>query len=377
MERPRSADIFAAHEEESVMTRRIGVVFGGRSAEHKVSVVSARTVARGLRLAGYEAVALGIAEDGCWVEVAQGERALAGEVDQLPALGRPIVSTLGVLVDAGVDGIFPIVHGTWGEDGTLQGLCEMLDLPYVGPNVLASAVFFDKATTKRVVQAAGVPVVDWEVVSRGELRADPLAVLARAARLGLPAFVKPSAGGSSVGVAKVKAAEELLPALEQALAFDDVALVERSVEGRELECAVLGYRTIEASGIGEIVPGREFYDYADKYLEDGAQLILQAELDPAVSDAIREAAVRAFAAVGGCGLSRVDFLMDRSGFYLNEINTLPGFTAISMYPKLWELAGVPLGDLVGRLVAIAFERHADRARLDASIKGFIASLAKS
>lgn len=355
------------------MARRIGVVFGGRSVEHKVSLVSARTVARGLAAAGYEVCPLGIAEDGCWVPKAQAEAALAGQLDRLAPLGLAPLATLRELIESGVDGIFPIVHGTWGEDGTLQGLCEMADLPYVGPGVLASSVAFDKAACKRVLAAVGVPVVDWELVERADL-ADEAKLLERLDRLPLPCFVKPSAGGSSVGVTKVKRREDFLAALRHALAFDDLALVEKGIVGRELECAVLGHRQIEASGVGEIVPGKEFYDYADKYLEDGAQLILGAKLAPATRNAIRATAVRAFAAIGGAGLARVDFLMDQDGFYLNEINTLPGFTAISMYPKLWEEAGIPLPQLIDRLVAIAFERHHERRELDASIKSWIRSL---
>jgi D-alanine-D-alanine ligase len=355
------------------MARRIGVVFGGRSVEHKVSLNSARTVARGLAAAGYEVVPLGIAEDGCWVPRPVAEEAMAGRLDRLAPRGEKPLATLRVLIDSGVDGIFPIVHGTWGEDGTLQGLCEMADLPYVGPGVLASAVAFDKAACKRELQAVGVPVVDWELVDHGDLE-DEDRLLNRLSRLPLPSFVKPSAGGSSVGVTKVKRREELLPALRHALAFDDLALVEKGIAGRELECAVLGYRKIEASGVGEIVPGKEFYDYADKYLEDGAQLILSAELPDETREAIRETASRAFAAIGGSGLARVDFLMDDSGIYLNEINTLPGFTAISMYPKLWEAAGIPLPALIDRLVEVAFDRHRDRRGLDDSIKSWIRSL---
>ncbi len=358
------------------MARKVGVVFGGRSVEHKVSLVSARTVAKGLEAAGYEVVALGIAEDGCWVPRELGERALAGQLDRLAPLGESPLATLRVLIESGVEAIFPIVHGTWGEDGTLQGLCEMADLPYVGPGVLASAVAFDKAACKLQLQAAGVPVVDWELVSRADLKGEKT-LLARLGRLPLPVFVKPSAGGSSVGVTKVKSREALLPALRQALSFDELALVEKGIVGRELECAVLGYRELVASGIGEIVPGKEFYDYADKYLEDGAQLILNADLPEATRDALRSTAIKAFAAIGGSGLARVDFLLDEEGIYLNEINTLPGFTAISMYPKLWEEAGIPLAELVGRLVQIGIERHEDRRGLDASIKTWIRSLGAS
>jgi D-alanine-D-alanine ligase len=276
--------------------------------------------------------------------------------------------------------VFPIVHGTWGEDGTFQGLCEMLDLPYVGCGVTASALAMDKVLAKRQLAAAGVPVVDFEVVSRRELEADAAACLARCERLPRPLFVKPSNGGSSVGVRKVADLAELEAAIRFALRFDDVALIERGIQGRELECAVLGYRGIEASVVGEIVPGNEFYDYADKYLQDTAGLIAPAKLDDRVSDRLRAIAVEAFAAIGGAGLARVDFLMEgkpmegEDGLFVNELNTLPGFTSISMYPLLWSLTGVPLPKLVDRLVGLALQRHRDRLRLDEGIKEFLAEL---
>lgn len=353
---------------------RVGVVFGGRSVEHRVSVVSARSVARGLRAAGHEVVALGIAEDGGFCPIVEAERALAGELDSLAALDLPVASTLNHWLKQPLDAIFPIAHGTFGEDGCLQGFCELLDLPYVGPGVLASAVCMDKVACKQILGSRGIQVVDSETVSARDLT-DPAALFERVARLGWPCFVKPATGGSSVGVVKVRRQEELLNALECALRLSERALVERAVIGRELEVAVLGYRTIAASGIGEIVPGKEFYDYADKYLEDGAQLIHRADLPPDVEAEVRRLAVEAFEAVAGVGLARIDFFYDGEGnIWLNEINTLPGFTAISMYPKLWELAGVALPDLVDRLVRIAQERHGDQRRLNREIKAFIASL---
>jgi D-alanine-D-alanine ligase len=277
-------------------------------------------------------------------------------------------------LDQQLDAIFPIAHGTFGEDGCLQGFCELLDLPYVGPGVLASAVCMDKVACKQILGSRGIQVVDAEIVGLRDL-ADPAALIARVARLGWPCFVKPSTGGSSFGLVKARRQEELIGALESALRLSDRALVERAIVGRELECAVLGYRTISASGIGEIVPGKEFYDYADKYLEDGAQLIHRAELPTAVEAELKRLAIEAFEAVAGVGLARVDFFYGSDGeLWLNEINTLPGFTAISMYPKLWEEAGVALPDLVDRLVRIACERHADQRRLDREIKAFIASL---
>ncbi len=360
---------------------RVGVIFGGRSVEHQVSVSSARTVTRALAEAGHEVVPLGIAPDGCWVDAETAGRALAGEVDDLPPAGGPVAPTLRHLLEAPVDVLFPIVHGTWGEDGTLQGLCEMLDLPYAGTGVTSSATAMDKAVAKQLLEASGIPVVEYEVVARGDFERAPGGELRRLEQLFYqrgeqPVFVKPSIGGSSVGISKVPDRECLARAVELALRFDDRAIVERAIAGRELECAVLGYRRLEASAIGEIVPGKAFYDYADKYLDDGAELIAPAELDDAVTARLQKAAVDAFAALGGWGMARVDFLLEASGrFYVNEINTLPGFTAISMYPRLWELSGVPRARLVDRLVEIAVRRHRDRARLDEGIKAWIAELA--
>jgi len=356
----------------------VGVIFGGRSVEHAVSIVSARTVVRGLREAGHQVTPLGIAQDGCWVDPAVAEKVIGGVGGEtgsvIPAVGSPIAPTLQHLIQSGVEALFPIVHGTWGEDGTLQGLCEMLDLPYVGAGVTASALAMDKVLFKRQMQAVGVPVVDFEVVTRADLQGDPKACVRRAERLPFPVFVKPSVGGSSVGVKKVDTPACLETSLAFALRFDETALVEKGIKGREIECAVLGYGKIEASVLGEIVPGNDFYDYADKYLQDTAKLIAPADLPPHVADHLRDIAVRSFQAIGGAGLARVDFLVEGEDVYVNEINTLPGFTSISMYPRLWGLTGVPLPDLVDRLVKIAFERHRDRRRLDQGIKDFLAEL---
>ncbi len=356
---------------------RVGVVFGGRSVEHRVSVRSARTVAGALIEAGHEVVPLGIAEDGCWVAPALGTSALLGEVDALPAAGLPVASTLVHLIESRVEAIFPIAHGTWGEDGCLQGLCEMLDLPYAGTGVTSSAIAMDKLAAKTLLAAAGVAVVPFRAFRRDRFEADPAACIAETEGLPLPLFVKPSIGGSSVGVKKVSSPQCLETSIRFALQFDDVALVEQGITGRELECAVLGYGRLEASHVGEIVPGGDFYDYAEKYLTDDAQLLAPAPLEPEIEERLRTTAVAAFAAVGGWGMARVDFLLGHAGdLYVNEINTLPGFTSISMYPRLWELSGVPLPQLVDRLVAIAFERHRDRRRLDVGIKSFLAEVGR-
>jgi D-alanine-D-alanine ligase len=352
----------------------VGVIFGGRSVEHQVSIRSARTVVQGLRAAGHQVTPLGIAQDGCWIDGEASEAVLSGGIATIAPLELPVAPTLRHLLASGVEVLFPIVHGTWGEDGTLQGLCEMIDVAYVGPGVTASALAMDKLLFKRQMVAAGVPVVEYEAVRRADFERDARSFLEAAGRLPFPVFVKPSVGGSSVGVKKVLGPECLESSVRFALQFDDTVIVERGVKGRELECAVLGYQTIEASVVGEIVPGNDFYDYADKYLQDTAQLIAPAELRPDLSDRLRGLAVRAFEAIGGVGLARVDFLVEGEGIYVNEINTLPGFTSISMYPRLWELTGIPLPKLVDRLVKIAQERHRDRRRLDEGIKEFLGSL---
>ena len=347
----------------------VGLVFGGRSVEHAVSLNSARTVERALLDAGHQVTPLAVAQDGCWLGPDASAAALHGGLKTIEPLGLPIPPTLRHLLSAGVEVVFPIVHGTWGEDGTLQGLCEMLDLPYVGAGVAASAVAMDKLLCKLALSAAGIPVVDFAVARRGERLP--------AVDLPFPVFVKPSVGGSSVGIRKVERREGLAEAVAFALRFDDVVLIERGVEARELECAVLGHGDLQASAVGEIVPGNEFYDYEDKYLQDKAKLLAPAPLEPGVAERVRALAVQAFVAIGGSGMARVDFFLDADGgLYVNEINTLPGFTRISMYPRLWDLSGVPLPRLVDRLVDSGLRRHRDRRRLDSGIKEWLAELAR-
>jgi D-alanine-D-alanine ligase len=354
---------------------KVGLVFGGRSVEHRVSVTSARTVAAGLEESGHAVVPLGIAEDGCWVTHVESLAALDGAVDVLVARGQAVAATLRRLLDAQPEVVFPLVHGTWGEDGTLQGLCEMLDLPYVGAGVTASAVAMDKGLAKGVFEAAGVPVVEYELIGREAFAADREACLARAGRLPLPVFVKPCNGGSSVGVRRVHELGSLGSAVDFAFKFDESVLVERGIEGRELECSVLGDLELEASAVGEIVPGNEFYDYADKYLQDTAGLVAPAELADDLAERVRELAVRSFAAIGGAGMARVDFLLEGTeDLFVNEINPLPGFTSISMYPRLWKISGLSLSELVDRLVEIAIARHRRRRQLDSSIKEWLATL---
>jgi len=359
---------------------RVGLVFGGRSVEHEVSLVSARTVRRGLREAGHEVVELGIAQNGAWLDRQRSAAALDGAIRSLPSEGGAVAPTLRHLLAAvaeGVEVVFPIAHGTWGEDGTLQGLCEMLDLPYAGANVPASAVAMDKRLCKEVLAHAGIPVVPFRSIQRAQRAAVDFAAIV-AGLGGLPLFVKPSSGGSSVGVRKVESAVHLAEAVDFAFQFDDAVLIERAIAGREIECAVLGYPDLEASEVGEIVPGNEFYDYEDKYLKDAAELRAPAPLEARQRETVRSLACAAFQAIGGSGMARVDFFLENGSgeVWVNEINTLPGFTAISMFPRLWGLAGLPLPALVDRLVRDAQRRHADRHRLDRGIKEWLAKLAQ-
>jgi len=338
-------------------------------------MVSARAVSEALVQAGHTLVPLAIAQDGCWLSVEDSASALASGQAAIPAVGEPIAQSLSNLLAAEVDVLFPLIHGTWGEDGTLQGLCEMLDKPYVGAGATTSALSMDKVLCKAQLENAGIPVAAYASVRRADFERDSVGSVAAAKGLAGPWFVKPSVGGSSVGISRVEKPDDLESAVEFALRFDDLVLIEEGVLGRELECSVLGYKEINASAIGEIVPGRDFYDYIDKYIDDGAGLHVPADIEPELAERIRSMAVDTFQAVGGWGMARVDFLTgpdDR--LVVNELNTLPGFTAISMYPKLWEEVGLSMPALVDRLVEIAIERHADRRRLDDGIKDFLAGL---
>lgn len=353
---------------------RVGVVFGGRSGEHEISLRSARSIVDALDRDRYEPVLLGIDREGRW-HLQSAARALLdgpGAPLRLDAEAPGVALAPGerALVPVGregvrgaVDVIFPVLHGTYGEDGTLQGLLDMVDVPYVGSGVLGSAVGMDKDVTKKLLRAEGVPVVDGFVARVG----DGLDVAAEiAARWGYPVFVKPANMGSSVGVSKVRDAAALPAALAAAFRFDRKVLVERGHRVREVEVAVLGNDRPEASVAGEIIPTHEFYSYEAKYLDDdGAALRIPAELDDATAAALRALAVKTFRALELSGMARVDFFIDKDdgAVYVNEVNTIPGFTSISMYPKLWEASGVPYGALVDRLIALALERHAARRAL--------------
>ena len=364
---------------------RVGVLFGGRSAEHEVSLVSASSVLRGLNPKKYEVIPIGIGKDGRWVlprQLSSGSpshsdlrRALAdGRAVSLPPepgsaalVRREPRSSTGLAVDV----IFPVLHGTFGEDGTVQGLLELADLPYVGAGVLGSALGMDKEVQKRLFLQAKLPVAGFISVLRREWKAKRQAVLRQAQRrLRFPVFVKPSNLGSSVGITKVKRAAELAAAIEHAFEFDRKLLVEQGILGREIEVSVLGNDEPRASVPGEVIPAREFYDYTAKYLEDTTRFLVPARLTRAQVRRLQELAVAAFRALDCAGMARVDFLMARrSGrIYVNEVNTIPGFTAISMYPKLWEASGLPYSKLLDSLIELALERHREKERTRFSIE---------
>ncbi|MBI4261266.1 MAG: D-alanine--D-alanine ligase [Actinobacteria bacterium] len=352
--------------------RRVAILFGGRSAEHEVSVVSAGSVIRALDPERYEAVPIGITREGTWHLMAAPPALVPGS-GRLPGVaeGSGIAVELAregdetALVSAEglrepIDVVFPILHGPYGEDGTVQGMLELAGIPYVGAGVLASAVGMDKAVQKVLFRAAGLPVVEHEVVHERDWEEDREAVEARAGHLGYPIFAKPATLGSSVGITKVGEPGRLVAALELAFRYAGKALLERAVEGaREIECAVLGNDDPVASLPGEIVPGGEFYDYRAKYLdEEGTRLIVPADLPEEVVEEVQRMAVAAFRAIDCSGMARVDFFFrEPRDLILNEINTIPGFTSVSMYPKMWEASGLPYPELIDRLVELAVERH--------------------
>ena len=352
---------------------RVVLLFGGKSVEREVSRVSARTIAGALDPEKYEVVPLAVGEDGRFLPAASSAKLLAESRVPERYLAhespRPSETTAVVPAEMGpgrADIVFPIIHGTSGEDGTLQGLLETLQVPYVGAGVTASAVGMDKAVFKALLRDAGLPTprsFSLSLRERDGVRGvqPPPALLS----LGLPVFVKPSNGGSSVGVSKVKAWSDLEAALDLALRYDDRVLVEEAIDGRELECAVLGNEDPRASVVGEIVPGHEFYDYDDKYREEKAKLLIPAPVPAEVAEEVRHLAIAVFLLCGISGMARVDFFLERSTgrVLINELNTLPGFTAISMYPKLWEASGLPLPRLLDELIRLAVARKEKRDRL--------------
>jgi D-alanine-D-alanine ligase len=362
---------------------RVGILFGGRSGEHEVSLASAASVIRALDPEKYEAVPIGITKEGRWLMGAGAQKLLpevlkSGERVVLPA--DPSAASLLPVAPAGsrqgsqgihVDVMFPVLHGTFGEDGTVQGLLELAGLPYVGAGVLASSVGMDKDVQKRLFEYAGLPIVPFVAVSRKEWEREPNRTLAKIQKaLRYPLFVKPATLGSSVGMTRVAKANELAAALNLAAEFALKIIVEKAVNAREIEVSVLGNDDPKASVPGEIIPHREYYDYTAKYLEEGTRLEIPAKLTRAQAKKIQEYAIRAFRAIEGTGMARADFFVDKktSRIFINELNTIPGFTSISMYPKMWEVSGIPYKELIDRLIQLALELHAEKARTKYSIE---------
>ena len=384
---------------------RVGILFGGRSGEHEISLLSAASVFNAIDKQKYELVPIGITKEGRWVTAVDAERLLAGkplESERQLRAGDPEATPSAAVLQNGeavvvppephkagtvmapfqtnapvrratdrainVDVIFPVLHGTFGEDGTVQGLLELAEIPYVGAGVLGSAAGMDKDIMKSLFRAAGLPIVKHVTLLRSEWRSEPKRVHKLVEKsLKYPLFVKPANLGSSVGISKVHDKKELDPAIEEAARFDRKIVIEQGVGGkegkaREIECAVLGNDRPEASVPGEIVPIAEFYDYSAKYLDEGSQLIIPAKLTKAETKKVQELAIGAFRAVDCSGLGRIDFLMDPKSrkIYLNEINTMPGFTSISMYPKLWAASGLPYAQLIERLIRLGIERHQEK-----------------
>ncbi len=377
---------------------RVGILFGGRSGEHEVSLLSAASILSAIDRKKYEVVPIGITRKGRWITAAAAQTLLQGEAapaDAQPTESKPEIlrgdappahaEMLNPLAlsqpgpsSLALDVVFPVLHGTFGEDGTIQGLFELADIAYVGSGVLGSATGMDKAAMKRLFAAAGLPQTPYVALLRSEWIADPKRITRQIEKqLAYPVFIKPANLGSSVGISKVHDRGELAAAMDLAARFDRKLVVEQGVGGpgvkpRELEVAVLGNDAPEASVVGEIVPGAEFYDYDAKYHSDASVPIIPAKLSKAEAKQVRAMALAAFRACDCAGLARVDFLMEpaRKGgkprIFLNEINTMPGFTSISMYPKLWEASGVPYKDLINRLIALALERHEERRQTNFS-----------
>jgi D-alanine-D-alanine ligase len=356
---------------------RVGIIYGGRSGEHEVSVVSAASIFKHLDRTRYDAVPVVIEKSGRWVLGGRAPEVLsAGAVGKTPSSEalQPTEPSAAV-AGSGFDVVFPVLHGPYGEDGTVQGLLELANIPYVGAGVLGSAVGMDKAVMKTLFAAAGLPIVPHLTVFRREWAKDAASISRRAAdHLRFPMFVKPANLGSSVGISKAATPSELPAAMELAFQFDRKAVIEAAVPNtREIECAVLGNDEPEASVPGEVIVTHRdgFYSYDAKYLDpEGASLKIPADIPAATAERVRRVSVDAFRALELSGMARVDFLLDGAAgsLYLNEVNTIPGFTAISMYPKMWEASGLPYPALLDRLIALALERHEEKQRLRTSIK---------
>jgi D-alanine-D-alanine ligase len=358
--------------------KRVGVIFGGRSGEHEVSLRSAESVINAMDKSKYEVVPIGITGEGRWLMSGDAAAMLPQAVmdskshRQVAIIGDPTKQGLTQL-DKGdqalssqrLDAVFPVLHGTYGEDGTIQGLLEMAGVPYVGCGVLGSATGMDKVVMKQLFAHAGLTTIEYEWFLRSTWEESPDRVIKRVSRnLGFPVFVKPANLGSSVGISKAANKEELRDAIDDATRYDRKVVVERAVEGREVEVSVLGNEHPMASLPGEIITGHEFYDYEDKYIDSASRTEVPAKLPSKITARLQRDALIAFQAIDGSGLARVDFFVERrtNRVIINEINTMPGFTSISMYPKLWEASGISYSELIDRLIQLAIERHRDKAR---------------
>jgi D-alanine-D-alanine ligase len=362
---------------EAGCKRRVAIVYGGQSAEHEISILSARFILTSLDRERFQPVLIGIDKQGRWLRQSEvgllggGRNARAIALEQGAPLNPLLLAQPDNQLDAApVEVVFPMLHGTRGEDGSVQGLLELAGLPYVGSGVLGSAIGMDKDITKRLLIEAGIPVARFMTFRKHEFAAHPLTVCRKAACLGFPLFAKPGNLGSSVGISKVATRKQLNSAMAYAFQFDDKVVVEECIVGREIECAVLGGDQPQASAVGEIVVSSRdgFYSYAAKYMDpEGARLDVPARLDRTSTARVQRLAIRAFQALECYGLARVDFFLTGNGSLLvNEINTLPGFTAISMYPKLWEQSGVTGSELISQLIDLALTRHRMRATLRVS-----------
>ncbi|BBB89944.1 MAG TPA: D-alanine--D-alanine ligase [Methylomusa anaerophila] len=359
---------------------RVGILFGGRSAEHEVSLQSAQNIIDAIDKDKYDVTLIGIDKQGQWHLNDKSQFLLNSNDPKLIALnksgknvmlipGSPkqqLIHTADQGADAGMDVIFPVLHGSYGEDGTVQGLLKLANIPFVGAGVLGSAVGMDKDVMKRLLRDAGIPIASFKVYYGWEQ--DNMDFAGAVKELGLPLFVKPANMGSSVGVSKVRNEAEFMAAMKEAFRFDNKVLVEEFVPGREVECAVLGNDSPIASAVGEIIAQQDFYSYEAKYIdENGAVLEIPAKISPAASKEIQDIAIKAFKVLCCEGMARVDcFLTPENGVIVNEINTIPGFTRISMYPKLWEISGIAYSDLIDRLIQLALERHTREQRLQTS-----------
>lgn len=363
---------------------KVTVLFGGQSSEHEVSRISAQCVLENIDKERFDIQTVGITKTGEWLKfegdikfigtgewekIARNQLLLENSSDKSLTKAAPscvdLVSFKGTDdLNIGVDVVFPVLHGPNGEDGSVQGLLQLADVPYVGCNILSSAAGMDKEFSKLVFQNAGIPQADYIKVMRNEIKGSiPYLIRRVSEKLGWPCFVKPANAGSSVGVSKVKGPEELEEALLSASKYDAKILIEEFIQGKEIECAVLGNDNPIASTVGEIVPCNDFYDYNAKYIDGKSDTIIPANIPPHIIEQVQEYAVRAFKALGCSGLSRVDFFVDVEGkVILNEINTMPGFTSISMYSKLWEASGIPYPELITRLIELAFEKYEQNAR---------------